>query len=81
MQCTVLLFAQLAEALDTRQLTIDLPDDSTVGNALDLLADQYEAIANMRDSIALAVDEAYAGMETVLTNDCTIALIPPVSGG
>ena len=26
MQCTVLLFAQLAEALDTRQLTIELPD-------------------------------------------------------
>ncbi len=81
MQCTVLLFAQLAEALNTRQLTIDLPDNSTVTDALDLLANRHEAIASMRDSIAVAVDEAYAGMETMLTNDCTIALIPPVSGG
>lgn len=81
MHCTVLLFAQLAEALNTRQLTIDLPDDSTVGNALDLLADQYEAIASMRDSIAVAVDEAYTGIRTTLTPNCTIALIPPVSGG
>ncbi len=81
MQCTVLLFAQLAEALDTRQLTIELPDDSTVADALDLLASRHEVIATMRDHIAVAVDETYAGLPTTLTPDCTIALIPPVSGG
>ena len=81
MQCTVLLFAQLAEALDTRQLTIELPDDSTVGEALDLLASRHEAIESLRDHIAVAVDEAYAGIQTTLSPDCTIALIPPVSGG
>lgn len=81
MKCTVLLFAQLAEALNTRQLTIELPDDSTVGDALDVLANQYEAIERLRDRIAVAVDEAYAGMQTTLTDDSTIALIPPVSGG
>ena len=81
MQCTVLLFAQLAEALDTRQLTIELPDNSTVADALDLLASRHEAIESLRDRIAVAVNEAYAGMQTILTPDCTIALIPPVSGG
>ena len=81
MLCTVLLFAQLAEALNTRQLTIELPDESNVGDALEVLANQYEAIENIRDSIAVAVDESYAGMQTTLTADCTIALIPPVSGG
>ena len=81
MKCTVLIFAQLAEDLDARQLTIDLPDDSTVDDALDLLTDQHEAIESIRDSIAVAVDESYAGMQTTLTADCTIALIPPVSGG
>ena len=81
MKCTVLLFAQLAEALDTRQLTIELPDDSSVGDALDLLSSRHEAIESMRDHIAVAVDETYAGMQTTLNPDCTIALIPPVSGG
>ncbi len=81
MQCTVLLFAQLAEALDMRQMTIELPDDSTVGDALDLLAKRHESIESMCDHIAVAVDEAYAGIQTTLSPDCTIALIPPVSGG
>ena len=81
MKCTILLFAQLAEALNMRQLTIELPDDSTVSDALDLLASRHKAIESLRDHIAVAVDEAYAGMQTTLTPECTIALIPPVSGG
>ncbi|MHC5024742.1 MAG: molybdopterin converting factor subunit 1 [Planctomycetota bacterium] len=81
MRCTVLFFAQLAEALGTRQIELDLPAGSTVRDALDALAREHEAIESMRDRIAVAVDETYSPPETVLPERCTLALIPPVSGG
>lgn len=81
MQCEVLLFAQLADAVGEARLTIDLPDQSTVADGLHKLAEAHEPIAKMIAHIAVAVDEQYAARETVLRNGQTIALIPPVSGG
>ena len=49
--------------------------------ALDALAAKHDAVAEMRGRLAVAVDEAYASAATVLAPGCTIALIPPVSGG
>ena len=81
MKCEVLLFGQLADALGTRTLTLELPDDATTTTALDDLAERHDVIAALRDKIAIAIDERYATPATPLTPDCTIALIPPVSGG
>ena len=81
MQCTVLLFAQLAEAVGARQLDCDVPDGATVGDALDELSAKHPPIAAWSNELAVAVDERYAGRDAVLTPGCTVALIPPVSGG
>ena len=81
MKCHVLLFAQLREAINRDRLIIDLPDDATVADALDLLAAEHEAIASMRGQIAVAVNERYQPLSAKLSDGCTIALIPPVSGG
>ncbi len=81
MRCEVLLFAQLAEVAGAQQLSIELPDGATVGDALDQLAGKHEAIQTWRDRIAVAVDEQYRPPSASLTDGCTIALIPPVSGG
>ena len=81
MQCEVLLFAQLAEAIGETRLTIDLPEESTVADALHKLAETHEPIKRMSAHIAVAVNEQYAPRETVLQSGQTIALIPPVSGG
>jgi molybdopterin converting factor small subunit len=62
-------------------VTIELPDGATVATAVDALARSYEPIARMRSQLAVAVDERYAAPNTALRDDCTIALIPPVSGG
>ena len=58
-----------------------MPDGATVHDALERLAAEHAAVAAMRGRIAVAVDERYAAPETALSDGCTVALIPPVSGG
>ena len=81
MKCEVLLFAQIRDAVGRDRLEIELPVGAKVRDALDALASKHEAIAKTRSQLAVAVDERYANTETVLREGCTIALIPPVSGG
>ena len=81
MRCTVLLFAQARELAATDQVAIDLHAGSTVADALATLFDRYPALEPMRDRLAIAVDERYASPSAPLYDRCTIALIPPVSGG
>ena len=81
MQCTVLLFAQLAESIGEKQLTLDLPEKAGVGEALEILGGQHPAIAKLSPSLAVAVNEQYATRNTTLNDGDTIAWIPPVSGG
>ncbi len=81
MQCSVLLFAQLAETVGANRLELDLQDGSTVSDALDTLSGSHPGIADLRPILAVAVNERYSTQATVLTDGDTIALIPPVSGG
>ena len=60
---------------------MSLDDGANVGDLLDSLAAEHEAIAAMADVIAVAVDEQYAERGTPLADGRTVALIPPVSGG
>ncbi len=81
MQCSVLLFAQLAETVGANRLELDLQDGSTVSDALDTLSGSHPGIADLRPILAVAVNERYCTQSTALTDGDTIALIPPVSGG
>ncbi len=81
MQCHVLLFAQLAEAIGSDRLMIELPEGATVADALAVLSKAHEAIATTANAIAVAVNEQYCATTAVLSDGDTIALIPPVSGG
>ncbi len=81
MRSTVLLFAQLAEDVGRDRLALELPDGASVADALARLADEHEAIAVMRSTLAIAVNEHYCPLTTTLHDGDTIALIPPVSGG
>ena len=81
MRCTVLLFAGLADAIGSRELSVELPGGATVGDAVARLAAEHEAIARLRGQLACAVDERYCDESRVLADGSTIALISPVSGG
>ena len=81
MQCQVLLFAQLAQAIGKDRITIELSNGATVNDALTKLAQEHETIAQMRNSIAVAINEQYCNANTEIKDGDTLALIPPVSGG
>ena len=81
MQCQVLLFAQLAQAIGTDRITIELSIGATVSDALTKLAQEHKTIAQMRNSIAVAINEQYCNTNTKIKDGDTLALIPPVSGG
>ena len=81
MQCDVLLFAQLAEAIGSSRLRVELNGGATVATALQALADDHPVIRAMNDRLAVAVNERYAQHDVELRDGDVIALIPPVSGG
>ncbi len=81
MRCEILLFAQLADVIGTDRLAISLPEGATVTDALARVANDHEAIASVRSTLAVAVNERYCSSSTALSDGDTIALIPPVSGG
>ena len=81
MRCAILLFAQLAEAVGRDRLTLELSNGATVGDALHRIALEHPAVADMRDALAVAVNDRYCPGDTALADGDTIALIPPVSGG
>jgi molybdopterin synthase catalytic subunit len=77
----VLFFAQAADAAGRRALALDLPDGATVADALDNLVHDHPALAPLRRTLAVAVDEAYRSHGAPLAEGSTVAIIPPVSGG
>ena len=81
MKLQVQIFGALAQRIGTGVVEVSLPTDATVAMLLDVLAQQHEPIAVMRDRLAVAVNLEYARVEDVLHEGDEVALIPPVSGG
>ncbi len=79
--CHVLLFAQLAESVGARSLSITLTSPATVADALAVLEAEHEPIAQMRNQLAFAVGDQYVTLDRALHDGDELSLIPPVSGG
>jgi len=81
MRVRVLFFGMLKDLAGKSSDLLDLQDGASVR---DLLA-HYEAhtphFKEAISSIAIAVNQQYAGAETVLKSSDEVALLPPVSGG
>ena len=76
----VLLFASYADAFGTTSLDVDIPDGST---ALELVA-HVRALSTgkaLPPAPLIAVNQAYAAGNTIITVGDEVALIPPVAGG
>ena len=77
----VLLFASLADLMGERRLTLSLPADATIADALRDLANDVPAFAARAPHVSFAVNEAFVTIDTPLSDGDELALIPPVSGG
>ncbi len=81
MRVRVLFFGMLKDLAGKSSDLLELPDGALVS---DVLAHYSAEVPRMREalaSVAVAVNQEYAGAETVLNSNDEIALLPPVSGG
>lgn len=78
---TVLLFGVTRDIVGKGSLILDQTDGlRTVGDLKRQLMDQFPALGEL-SSLAVAINQTYAGEADTLEETDEIALIPPVSGG
>lgn len=75
----LLAFGVFTDIFKTTQPVLELPSPVTVGQLKAYIVRKYPETAHL--NFAVAVDEAYADDSLQITENQTIALIPPVSGG
>lgn len=76
MRVRVRLFAALRERAGVPELELELPEGALVGDAIDQTKALTEGIP-----VAVAVNEEYVDVDTMLHEGDELALIPPISGG
>jgi MoaE-MoaD fusion protein len=81
MQIRVLFFGVLKDLAGKASDSLSLPENATLG---DVLSHYEKSIPRLRDnssSLAMSVNQEYAGPATRLRQGDEVALLPPVSGG
>src|ERR1700675_1161118 len=79
MQIRVLFFGMLKDLAGRGSDSLSLPEDATLG---DVLRHYHQAIPqDLIASLAMSVNQEYAGPDVRLKPGDEVALLPPVSGG
>src|ERR1700692_2872202 len=81
MRVRVLFFGMLKDLAGRSSDSVELREDAPVGDLLAHYATQIPRLKESMASLAVAVNQQYAGPETTLKSDDEVALLPPVSGG
>ncbi len=81
MTITVLFFAQARERAGRASVAIDLPEGSSLADAIARVRAEHPALDPLWPHLAVAVDGQLAPPGTTLSSGAEVALLPPVSGG
>lgn len=81
MRVHVLFFGMLRESAGKSSDEIELPPAASVRDVLRHYEGQIPQLRGVIASLAVAVNQHYAGPDTKLRADDEVALLPPVSGG
>ncbi|MBC8522509.1 MoaD/ThiS family protein [PVC group bacterium] len=79
--CTILFFASASEAAGERERLVSLDEGSTVADVFAKVSQDCQPLAALKSSCAFAIDEKIVQGDTEITDGCTVAVLPPVSGG
>jgi molybdopterin converting factor subunit 1 len=81
MKIKLRVFASIRDicGFDEKELTV--PESTTLEELVAALAADYTKLADKKESLLMAVNEEYSIGTTVLKENDTVALFPPVSGG
>lgn len=77
----MLYFAMFREQTGKGNEQLPVPTGTKAGDIFDLVTDSYPALAGMKNSTLLMVNQEYAEPDQELQDGDEVALIPPVSGG
>ena len=81
LKVTIRLFASYREKVGKAQVSMDLPDNATVGSLAEEVLRVYPRLAPDPRSLVVAVNQEYREHLYALNDGDEVALIPPVSGG
>jgi molybdopterin synthase catalytic subunit len=81
MRVRVLFFGILKNIVGKAEEAIEVPDGASLRDVLICYEAKIPRLKESMPSVALAVNQQYAGPDTKLRPDDEIALLPPVSGG
>ena len=77
MKINIIVFGQLTEIIGNDNLVVS--DTKNTDSLMEQLHKLYPALADTK--FLMAVDKQLITANTILTNNSTIALLPPFSGG
>ena len=77
----VLFFGALKDLAGRPSDSLDLPENSTLADVLEHYEAQLPRLREFAASIAMSVNQQYAGPDARLRSGDEVALLPPVSGG
>jgi molybdopterin converting factor subunit 1 len=81
MEVKIKLFATLKDRAGAAQITLSVDPEITVKTLLAGVGQAYPTLEPALPSVLVAVNQAYAGPETLIRPGDEVALFPPVSGG
>jgi len=81
MRVRVLFFGVLKDLVGKAEDSIELSDGASVRDVLDQYASRFSRFSDSLNSLAVAVNQQYAGPDTILKSSDEVAFLPPVSGG
>lgn len=81
MRLRIRLFATYREIVGAKDVTWTADPGTTLAEFLDAFLRRHPRLAAHRDTMILAVNQAFAEPSAVLREGDEIALLPPVSGG
>ncbi len=81
MTIRVLYFAAVREIAGTSEMTIEVPEGTTVGNLATILERAVTGLAGRLPTLRWARNEEFVDLDVTLAEGDVVALIPPVAGG
>src|SRR3954452_10064179 len=81
MQIRVLFFGVLKDLAGKASDSLDLSENATLGDVLSHYEQSIPRLKETKTSLAMSVNQEYAGLATKLKTGDEVALLPPVSGG
>lgn len=81
MQIRVLFFGILKDLAGKPSDSLSLPENATLDDVLSHYEQAIPRLKEMAPSLAMSINQEYAGLATRLKTGDEVALLPPVSGG